>query len=248
MSSRNIRGKGYTKPPLTDDEEEKSETGGEKTNHKRRHASVYDAVAGRVTTTLPLIQSDAQRRLHARHHKRPAADSSRDPTLAPEEVLFRRAGAPIRYEEKDIYQAHEDLPDGGRGVLPDSDLLKTIHSYASHFYRDLPANQSSSARDGGGGEGEGISERSMDETALIAFGILLEEASREALGKRGDLVFTEGMEAREGDDVEGENRYENSPDPGAADAALYGFNDDRKYQQARERRLKRRRRASSLSA
>lgn len=31
----------------------------------------------------------------------------------------------------------------------------------------------------------------MDETALLAFGILLEEASRDALGKRGDLVFTE---------------------------------------------------------
>ncbi len=31
----------------------------------------------------------------------------------------------------------------------------------------------------------------MDETALLAFGILLEEASREALGTRGDLVFTE---------------------------------------------------------
>lgn len=32
----------------------------------------------------------------------------------------------------------------------------------------------------------------MDETALLAFGILLEEAGREALGRRGDLVFTEG--------------------------------------------------------
>jgi hypothetical protein len=31
----------------------------------------------------------------------------------------------------------------------------------------------------------------MDETALLAFGILLEEAGREALGKAGDLVFTE---------------------------------------------------------
>jgi hypothetical protein len=36
-----------------------------------------------------------------------------------------------------------------------------------------------------------VDERSMDETALLAFGILLEEASREALGARGDLVFTE---------------------------------------------------------
>ena len=39
-----------------------------------------------------------------------------------------------------------------------------------------------------------IDERSMDGTALLAFGILLEEASREVLGKRGDLVFTEGSD------------------------------------------------------
>lgn len=35
----------------------------------------------------------------------------------------------------------------------------------------------------------------MDETALLAFGILLEEAGREVLGSRGDLTFTEEAEA-----------------------------------------------------
>lgn len=34
----------------------------------------------------------------------------------------------------------------------------------------------------------------MDETALLAFGILLEEAGKAVLGRRGDLVFTEGVE------------------------------------------------------
>jgi hypothetical protein len=34
----------------------------------------------------------------------------------------------------------------------------------------------------------------MDETALLAFGILLEEAGNEVLGRRGDLVFTEGAD------------------------------------------------------
>jgi len=38
---------------------------------------------------------------------------------------------------------------------------------------------------------------SMDETALLAFGILLEEAGREILGNTGDLVFTEGEEVEE---------------------------------------------------
>lgn len=33
----------------------------------------------------------------------------------------------------------------------------------------------------------------MDETALLAFGIVLEEAAQEALGYNGDLVFTEGV-------------------------------------------------------
>jgi len=37
----------------------------------------------------------------------------------------------------------------------------------------------------------------MDETALIAFGILLEETAREALGETGDLALTEAADAEE---------------------------------------------------
>jgi hypothetical protein len=33
----------------------------------------------------------------------------------------------------------------------------------------------------------------MDETALLALGILMEEATRDILGQTGDLVFTEGQ-------------------------------------------------------
>ena len=32
----------------------------------------------------------------------------------------------------------------------------------------------------------------MDETALLAMGILIEEAAKESLGGTGDLTFTEG--------------------------------------------------------
>lgn len=39
--------------------------------------------------------------------------------------------------------------------------------------------------------------RSMDETALLAFGILLEEAGQSLLGKRGDMVMTEGLDVSE---------------------------------------------------
>ena len=45
------------------------------------------------------------------------------------------------------------------------------------------------------GREDNLDVRSMDETALLAFGILLEEAARETLGKDGDLVFTEGEDA-----------------------------------------------------
>lgn len=109
---------------------------------------------------------------------------------APDEVLFRRKDAPQRYAEYDIYFSHErDLPRGGRGLLPESDLLKAIHSYSSHFYAASQHQGRSSIT------GRSVDTRSMDETALLAFGILLEEAGREALGRRGDLVFTEGAES-----------------------------------------------------
>ncbi|KAI1816344.1 hypothetical protein GGS20DRAFT_240189 [Poronia punctata] len=240
MTSRNAHEKKrFAKPPAGEDDRSIK---GQNSAHKRRQASVYDAVAGRVTSTLPLIRADSQSVHDIRHHKRHASGSRRDPTLAPEEVLFKRAGAPIRYAEKDIYQAHEDLRDGGRDVLPDSDLLKSIHVYASHFYNQLPANRRTVHDD----TGEGISERSMDETALIAFGMLLEEASRDALGKRGDLVFTEGVEIDEhgkpsfshGEENE-EARQTEAEAETAIEAESYGFNDALKYED--RGRLKRRR-------
>lgn len=154
-----------------------------------------------------------------KHPRRDDPDSRRNPVLSPEEVLFRRAGAPIRYAEKDIYHAHEELPDGGRNILPDSDLLKTIHSYASQFYADLPANKQAVRVE----TGEGLSERSMEETALLAFGILLEEAGCEALGRRGDLVFTEGMAEEEGEES-------GAPQVGHGEAEVFGFQDGPRYE------------------
>ncbi|KAI3342501.1 hypothetical protein F4824DRAFT_446456 [Ustulina deusta] len=197
------------------DTEAESAAGGGEGVFRRRQASVYDAVAGRVTTTRPIVSYNSQRS-RVKHHKRNAPDSRRNPILSPEEALFRRSGAPVRYAEKDIYQAHEGLPDGGRNILPDSDMLKSIHSYASHFYGDLPAIKQVIGTE----TGEGVSERSMDETALLAFGILLEEASREALGKRGDLVFTEGI-------VVGD---QGAPQIEDEDADVFGFKDAARYE------------------
>ena len=107
---------------------------------------------------------------------------TRSPTpyaIAPETVLFQRAAAPDRHEETDTYFAS----DNAAGHLPDSDLLKALHVYAADFY--------AAEREAG------ADYRSLDETALLALGVLMEELCREQLGEGGDLVFTEG-EVEEG--------------------------------------------------
>ncbi|EAQ92268.1 hypothetical protein CHGG_00503 [Chaetomium globosum CBS 148.51] len=153
-----------------------------------RLANVYDAVAGRVTLNGALSDSEtAVSRSKRRLSVTSGRYSSRNPKLAPEEALFKRRNAPVRYAEQDIYWANEDLPDGGRDHLPDTNLLRSVHGYASKFY-DATADRLGPRCVVGT---RTIDEKSMDETALLAMGILLEEASREVLGKRGDIVFTE---------------------------------------------------------
>ncbi|KAL9623068.1 MAG: hypothetical protein Q9160_002582 [Pyrenula sp. 1 TL-2023] len=136
----------------------------------KREATVYDAVAGRVGTNgfLPTTPYASK--------NRDTLSSSIVPS-SPEEVLFRRRAAPVRYEGQDFYFAHENLPTHIQ--LPSSELLKAIHQYASDFY-------SCSTSDRGQRDF-----RSLDETALIALGILIEESMKDTLGDAGDLVFTE---------------------------------------------------------
>jgi hypothetical protein len=75
------------------------------------------------------------------------------------------------------YTADEELPSEQR--LPDSDLLKAIHAYASDFYSKATHDQGR------------CDFRSMNETALLALGVLLEEAAIEVLGNAGDMVLVE---------------------------------------------------------
>ncbi|RYP64922.1 hypothetical protein DL771_008554 [Monosporascus sp. 5C6A] len=238
MASKSVRDGRFVQPPpvlsdISDPEAGAAADGRRK--RRKREANVYDAVAGRVTSTLPLDDDISDSDTAPTRHRRPArGDQHRDPTLAPEEVLFRRIGAPVRFAEKDIYHAHEALPHGGRDVLPDSDMVKAIHSYASHFYAALAARRrrsDSGSRDSQGCESRreerGVDdEQTMDETALLAFGILLEEAGREILGTRGDLVFTEGEEV----DRNGE--------PTEDDVGLgrIGFNEARRWRRQRPQR------------
>lgn len=100
-------------------------------------------------------------------------------------MLFRRKNAPPRYEEHDLYFAHDSL-DARKQRLPDSELLKAVHVYAAEFY---------ARHTGDGGKGDW---RSLDETALVAVGVLVEEGVRGVLGGSGDLVFVEGEGEGEG--------------------------------------------------
>lgn len=102
--------------------------------------------------------------------------SSRQP-LRPDEVLFKQANAPVRYEETDYYNAHARLP--ANQQLPSGELLTAIHAYVSKLYSRTTEGDSQPAW------------KCMDETALIAFGILMEETAREVLGETGDFAFVE---------------------------------------------------------
>ncbi|KAM5361975.1 hypothetical protein ACJZ2D_012796 [Fusarium nematophilum] len=178
---------------------------------RRRHATVYDAVAGKVSYSQG-PGTEPEEPQHVPRHPKSIRYSTKETPLAPDEVLFRRKDAPERYLEHDIYYAHErDLPRAGQGVLPESDLLKAIHGYTSAFYAARHRGHHPS-------DSRGAAERSMDETALLAFGILLEEAGKEVLGRRGDLVFTEGEDDAP---VAGGGGEEVAPD----DARLVGRHD-----------------------
>lgn len=152
----------------------------DRSKRKYRETTVYDAVAGRacyrgLICKTPLIAST-----------RDTASSS-TVQVPPEEVLFRNRGAPQRYEETDFYWANEKLPLQG-AELPDSDLLKAVHAYASIFY---------------GRRGGKADFRSLDETALMAVGVLLEEWADGLLGRGGEGVFVEGEAVNEGGVVKG---------------------------------------------
>lgn len=124
--------------------------------------------------------------------------SSTSIAVPPEEALFRRRGAPERFEEDDFYWANRYLKDDQ--ILPDSDLLTAVHEYASDFY----------GRSYGGGT---VDFMSMDETALIAVGVLLEEWAA-TVGREGWRAFVEGEEREK---REGEKETEVSEDSGESE-------------------------------
>ncbi|KAL5001788.1 hypothetical protein BDV10DRAFT_181953 [Aspergillus recurvatus] len=138
---------------------------------RKRRANLYDAVAGRVNS-----HGFIPAKPYASRYRDTASSSSRP--LPPEEVLFRRKGMPIRYEETDRYFAHETLPPDC--PLPSSELLESIHSYTADFYdQAVSANGRANYY-------------SMNGESLLFMGVLLEELAKESLGDTGDLALVEG--------------------------------------------------------
>ncbi|KAF2710551.1 hypothetical protein K504DRAFT_405839 [Pleomassaria siparia CBS 279.74] len=134
----------------------------------KRRATVYDAVAGRVSQRGLIPPKSARSQTLASQ------------PLRPDEVLFKGSNAPVRYEETDYYFAHAELPkDQG---LPSGDLLSALHVYIAKYYSRSDES------------GNPKMWKCMDETALIALGILMEETAKEVLGETGDLAFLEAGE------------------------------------------------------
>jgi hypothetical protein len=127
-----------------------------------RRITLYDAVAGRAGLNGFLTQEQRQ--------------SENVLPISPEEVLLGRTTVPedLIYQDYDVASA---LPHSSK--LPESEMLKAIHTYASDFY-------GCAAEQGGR-----FDFKSLDETALIAIGVLLEEAVKGVLGQNGDMVFVE---------------------------------------------------------
>jgi hypothetical protein len=132
------------------------------TSPKKRKATVYDAVAGKVGTNGFLTADEI-------------AKSTR--SLAPDEVLWRKTSMDAEDFQK-VYAKERNLHDSDVD-LPDSELLKAIHAYASDYYsRATP--------------GHGTHDFcSMDGSALMALGFLLEATIENSLGENGDMALVE---------------------------------------------------------
>jgi hypothetical protein len=104
---------------------------------------------------------------------------------APHEVLLGSAGVP-KGDEDDLEimygQYLANLPP--KLELPESDILKAIHAYTSDLFSVIPSKEKGYM--------------SMDHTALLAAGILLEEMAVEALGETGYLALLESARMQSG--------------------------------------------------
>ena len=139
----------------------------------KRPTTMYDASAGRRTANgfLPekfgISARSATSQHIATHPRNPRKGSLRD-----------NDGSESEDAEINGAVRNVELPAKSRDLVPDTDLLEALHGYTSDFYgvqgRDTDADWGS-----------------LDETALLTIGVLVEEQIREIMGSEGDMVFTE---------------------------------------------------------
>ncbi|KAF3142382.1 hypothetical protein TWF703_000770 [Orbilia oligospora] len=139
--------------------------GGPKSNLEEEDDYSDDHSDANVFTASSSLVTVTQRSLSQRHSKPAGAD----------EILFHNPMNPGFVLPDSVKSILED--EKIMGDLPDSDLLKAVHRYASEFF------------DAKGWDG--VMARSLDESALLAIGVILEEYCREMVGKDGGMVFAE---------------------------------------------------------
>ncbi|EEA21825.1 Meiotic nuclear division protein 1 [Talaromyces marneffei ATCC 18224] len=132
-------------------------------SHRKRRLTVYDVVAGRANRQRFISHSTTSR-------WRRNVSSAR--AVRPSNDILSRLGG----EDFDDW-IDDESPDHVH--LPESDILEAVQSYAGHFYANTGDNRRT----------EHFS--SMNGSALIAMGILLEELGNELLGETGDMVLVE---------------------------------------------------------
>ncbi|KAJ5633600.1 hypothetical protein N7528_001442 [Penicillium herquei] len=167
----------------------------------RRAVTLYDSVAGRVN-----VNGFNPSNPYASKYRDTQSSGARD--FRPEEILYRSARsksskAAKKNKERESYFAHEKLPADRQ--LPPSELLTAIHSYSSDFYTQLRKNGKHNFH-------------SMDESALLAVGILMEELAKEQLGETGDLALTEEPWTSE-DEVEDKDQDQDQDEGATSDAS-----------------------------
>lgn len=118
-------------------------------------------------------------------------------------------------------------------------MLQAIHAYSSDFYDNATMDR---------GQDDF---RSMDETALIAMGILLEEMAQECLGETGDMVLVEGEEIS---DTDGQSSVTSTPkfrrkrtNTGTSSIPASSGDDLRKVQKRKKKKKRKMARVASVA-
>ncbi|KAF2429936.1 hypothetical protein EJ08DRAFT_551770, partial [Tothia fuscella] len=133
---------------------------------KRRRTTIWDAVAGRVGPNGWLDPEPVYSK------RRDTASSSTRPISA-EDVYYSRKNTGERPERRDDDDLAED-------ELPPSELTNALHRYVSRWMARPEIQR------------KYLHKKSFDFSAMLAFGILLDETIEESIEETGHLAFAEG--------------------------------------------------------